>query len=214
MLQGVPSRNGATRTASQRGAKNPWASAACASSVTQRTNLPPPLKPSRASPDHTVPCPASTRAAAATSPSASPAATISHGDRATPARSNSASLVVLSSSATHAGGRAPTTGRADELGGRRDRQSGQHDPPTPEELPGRLGDPLDDVVHRGCGTRATDGRWLHVRTVARPAGGSHRVVSGWRDHLRRVDGGRPARARAGHAGAGRRPRTTGGGTSR
>ena len=111
MLQGMPSSSGATRTRSHRAARSACASAAVSGLVTQRTSVPPPLKPARASPDHTVPAPASSRAAAASSALRSPATTTSDGAHTTPACSNSVSLVVLSSRATHSGRRAPKAGR-------------------------------------------------------------------------------------------------------
>ena len=59
MLHGTPSRNGITRTRSQRDPKKASAARASSSVSTRRTKSPPPLKPSRASPDHTTPCPSS-----------------------------------------------------------------------------------------------------------------------------------------------------------
>ena len=64
MLHATPSTNDATRTRSQRGSSNSNASARSASPRTQRTRAPPPLNPSRASPDQTVPRPDRTRHAA------------------------------------------------------------------------------------------------------------------------------------------------------
>ena len=61
----MPSRNGITRTVSQCAREERRRRVAASAAVrTHRTNSAPPLKPSRASPDHTVPSPASTCEAA------------------------------------------------------------------------------------------------------------------------------------------------------
>ena len=109
---GTPSRNGITRTRSQRGAKNANASLAPASSTTHRTKLPPPLTPSRASPLQTVPSRGSTtRAAAAARSAAASVGTTRDGATGTPAAAQSESTSILSSSAAHRAGRPPSTGR-------------------------------------------------------------------------------------------------------
>src|SRR3984893_4835519 len=107
-LQGTPSTNGATRTRSQRVRKNSIADERASSLRTHRTYSAPPLKPSRASPAHTVPDPWSIRAHASSRARPSTGATID-GGRGTPAASNNVSPTVLSSSATHSGRRGPKT---------------------------------------------------------------------------------------------------------
>ncbi len=110
MEQGTPSRNGSTRTRSQRGAKKANAAAASRSSVTHRTKFPPPLKPPRASPDQTEPSgPATSEAAAARV--ARSTGTMRDGAAGTAAACHTSSARSLSSSAMNAAGRPPRTGR-------------------------------------------------------------------------------------------------------
>ena len=107
-LHGTPSRNGITRTRSQRAAKKASAMATSSSETTQRTKSPPPLNPSRASPAQTVPAPWSSRPAARV---ASSTGTTRDSARSPPTASQTASATSLSSSAVHAAGRPPTTRR-------------------------------------------------------------------------------------------------------
>jgi hypothetical protein len=106
MLDGMPSRNGITRTRSQRAARRAAASAASGSSRTQRRQKAPPLNPWRASPAQAVPAPRSRRRAAARSASGS-AATTSDGALVTPRSSQRPSMTTLSSSRRHSGRRGP-----------------------------------------------------------------------------------------------------------
>jgi hypothetical protein len=98
MLDGMPSRNGITRTRSQRAARKAAASAASCSSRTQRRQKAPPLNPWRASPAQAVPAPRSRRRAAARSASGSAATTTSDGALVTPRSSPRPSMTTLSSS--------------------------------------------------------------------------------------------------------------------
>ncbi len=109
--QGTPSRNGSTRTRSQCRAKKVRASARSSALPTQRTKLPPPWKPSRASPAHTTSPPTPPIASLASSRAPFSAGTTRLGACATPAASHSSSAYTLSSSAMNAAGRPPVTGR-------------------------------------------------------------------------------------------------------
>jgi len=112
---GDPSRKGITLAVSQCASLNTPASAADGPSVTNRAYSPPPCHPSRLSPTHTVPFPASTRVDAACR-SALRAATTSAVARATPASSQRASIVVLSSISAHSTGDLPRWPPVDVLG--------------------------------------------------------------------------------------------------
>ena len=115
--------NGATRTWSHWPVKRSSASSIAASvgrGLIQRTNTPPPLNPSLASPAHTR-HPAD-RARAGRQERRARRRTISIGRRRTPARSKSASHMVLSSRASHSGRgrRSPVARRVGRGGERRE----------------------------------------------------------------------------------------------
>ena len=189
---GTPSRNGITRTRSQRGAKKPNAAAwdgSPGSSRTQRTKLPPPLKPSRASPDHTAPSgPATSAVAAASAPRV---------DRHDPVRrpldvggGPESSASSLSSSARN--GRGPAAGdrpAEDRLVGGHER-GGEPEPARSgvEGLDGVDGVPVAACgrAGRGCGAprsptrspgRRPRPRGLVVRRAPRPRRGSCTTTS-------------------------------------
>ena len=109
---GTPSRNGITRTRSHRGRKNASAAARSLGSRSQRTKLPPPLKPSRASPTSTVPSGPARSSVASPRAASSSRSTSRYGARSTLAASQIGSASILSSRARNDAGRPPVTGRS------------------------------------------------------------------------------------------------------
>ena len=102
-----------TRARRQCAAQRQAASAAARIRIAGPSQLaytPPPLRPSLASPDHTVPRPASSRRAARRRASARAGTTVA-GARVTPKASQSSSTTALSSSAIDAAVRGPRLGR-------------------------------------------------------------------------------------------------------